>query len=290
MVCCLGFEGLYVGPAGIPLSAKGSGVLRGIRVVKELGLDAMEIEFVRGVWLKPEEAPSLKNVASETGVVLSVHAPYYINLLSKEEKTVKESVERILNSARVGYLAGAWSLVFHPGYYGKLSSETAVSIVRTILKDIVSKLIDESVKIWVRPETMGGLAEFGSLEEIVAVVEGIEMAHVALDFAHLYARSRGTLNRLKDFEKILEVIEARLGREALKEMHIHLSGIEYGERGEKKHLDFKDSRFNWVDVIKALKNYNVKGIIICESPSLENDALLIKQKIKELSTSRSNHT
>ncbi len=280
----MGLGGLFVGPAGIPLSVKGSGVLRGVKAVKELGLDAMEIEFVRGVWLKPEEAPSLKAVASETGVILSVHAPYYINLLSKEEKTVRESVERILNSARVGYLAGAWSLVFHPGYYGKLSSDTAVSVVRTVVKNIVSKLIDEGVKIWVRPETMGGLAEFGSLEEVVAVVEGIEMTHVALDLAHLYARSRGTLNRLRDFERILDLIEERLGREALKEMHIHLSGIEYGERGEKKHLDFKDSRFNWVDAIKALKNYGVEGIIICESPSLENDALLIKQKITELST------
>lgn len=284
MVGSLGLGGLFVGPAGIPLSAKGSGVLNGVRVVKELGLDAMEIEFVRGVWLKPEEAPSLKEVASETGVILSVHAPYYVNLLSKEEKTVRESVERIINSARVGYLAGAWSLVFHPGYYGKLSSETAVSVVRTALKNIVSKLIDEGVRIWVRPETMGGLAEFGSLDEVLAVVEGVEMTHIALDFAHLYARSRGTLNRLRDFEKILDIIEARLGREALKEMHIHVSGIEYGDRGEKKHLDFKDSRFNWVDVINALKNYGVEGVIICESPSLESDALLIKQKIMELSS------
>ncbi|MEM1703316.1 MAG: deoxyribonuclease IV, partial [Zestosphaera sp.] len=67
-------------------------------------------------------------------------------------------------------------------------------------------------------------------------------------------------------------------------MHIHLSGIEYGDRGEKRHLDFKDSRFNWVDAVKALKNYNVEGVIICESPSLESDALLIKQKIEELNT------
>ncbi|MEM1899080.1 MAG: TIM barrel protein [Zestosphaera sp.] len=281
---CLGLGGLFVGPAGIPLSAKGSGVVRGVRVVRELGLSAMEIEFVRGVWLKSEDAPSLKEVASEVGVVLSVHAPYYINLLSKEEKTVRESVERILNSARVGYLAGAWSLVFHPGYYGKLSSETAVSVVRNILKNVVSELIDEGVKIWVRPETMGGLAEFGSLEEVIAVVEGVEMAHIALDFAHLYARSRGTINKLREFEEILELVEARLGKEALKNMHIHLSGIEYGDRGEKRHLDFKDSRFNWVDAVKALKNYNVEGVIICESPSLESDALLIKQKIEELNT------
>lgn len=278
----MGLGGLFVGPAGIPLSAKGSGVVRGVRVVRELGLNAMEIEFVRGVWLRSEDAPSLREVASEVGVVLSVHAPYYVNLLSREEKTVKESVERILNSARIGYLAGTWSLVFHPGYYGKLSSETAVSVVKDALKKIVSRLIDEGMKIWVRPETMGGLAEFGSLEEVLDVVEGVEMAHVALDFAHLYARSRGTANKLRDFERILELVEARLGREALKEMHIHLSGIEYGDRGEKKHLDFKDSRFNWVDAVRAIKNYGVEGVIICESPSLENDALLIKQKIEEL--------
>ncbi|MEM2021546.1 MAG: TIM barrel protein [Zestosphaera sp.] len=275
----MGLESLFIGPAGIPLIAKGMGVIDGVKKVRELGLNAMEIEFVRGIWLKPVEASSLKNTARNVNVVLTVHAPYYINLLSKEESTLNASIKRITDSARLGCLAGAWSVVFHPGYYGKLSSEKAIEAVKNVLRRVVSELMNEGVKIWVRPETMGGLAEFGSLEEIVSVVEGVEMTNVALDFAHLYARSRGAFNRLRDFTEALELIESRLGSEALKEMHIHLSGIEYGDRGERRHVDLKDSTFNWVDVLQALKDYDVKGVIICESPSLESDALLIQREL-----------
>ncbi|MEM0014069.1 MAG: TIM barrel protein [Zestosphaera sp.] len=278
----MGLGGLFIGPAGIPLAAKGSGVVEGVRKVRELGLSAMEIEFVRGVWLKGGDASTLKDVARGVGVVLTVHAPYYINLLSKEEGTVKASTERILNSARVGHLAGAWSVVFHPGYYGKLSSEKAVEVVRKRLREIAAELVDEGIRIWVRPETMGGLAEFGSLEEVVAVVEGVDMANVALDFAHLYARSRGMFNRVDDFARALEFVESRLGSDALRSMHIHLSGIEYGERGERKHVDFKDSAFNWAGVLHALRDYGAEGVIICESPSLEIDAQLLQGKLREL--------
>lgn len=278
----MGLGGLFVGPAGIPSIAKGLGVVEGVKKVRELGLSAMEIEFVRGVWLKDRDALTLKDAAREVGVVLTVHAPYYINLLSKEESTVKASVGRILESARVGYLAGAWSVVFHPGYYGKLSSEKAVEVVRGLVRGVTAELADEGIRIWVRPETMGGLAEFGSLEEVVAVVEGIDMANVALDFAHLYARSRGTFNRVKDFAKALEFVESRLGSDALRNMHIHLSGIEYGERGERKHVDFKDSAFNWVGVLNALRDYRVEGVVVCESPSLERDAQLLQEKLREL--------
>ncbi len=275
----MGLENLFVGPAGIPLSAKGMGVIDGVKKVRELGLSAMEIEFVRGIWLKPTETSSLRNTARDVSVILTVHAPYYINLLSKEESTLNASIKRITDSARLGYLAGAWSVVFHSGYYGKLSSEKAVDVVKNVLRRVIGELMNEGVRIWVRPETMGGLAEFGSLEEVVSVVEGVEMANVALDFAHLYARSRGAFNRLRDFTGALELIESRLGSEALKEMHIHLSGIEYGDRGERRHVDFEDSTFNWVDVLQALKDYDVKGVIICESPSLESDALLIQREL-----------
>ncbi len=270
---------LYVGPAGIPLSAKKRSTPEGIKEVASLGLDAMEIEFVRGVKMSDELALKTREAAEEEKVKLTVHAPYYINLLSNDETKVKASIERILASARVGYKAGAWSVVFHPGYYGKLNSEEGIKKVRVSLKNILRTLRDEGVDIWVRPETMGGLAEFGSLEEVLKVVEGLENASITIDFAHLYARSLGKFNNYREFSKALELIEKYLGKEALKSMHIHISGMEYGQRGEKRHLPLQESDFNWEEVIKALIDYRVAGVIICESPILEKDALLIKEKI-----------
>ncbi|PUA32444.1 MAG: hypothetical protein B7O98_07265 [Zestosphaera tikiterensis] len=275
---------IYVGPAGIPLTSKKQSTPEGVKRVAELGLDAMEIEFVRGVRMSAEVASETRYVSRELGVVLTVHAPYYVNLLSEDPAKVEASIKRVLDSARVGYLAGAWSVAFHPGYYGKLNSEKAVEVVRKHLINIVKELINEGIKIWVRPETMGGLAEVGSLEEVISIVEGVELSLPVVDFAHIYARSLGKVNSYEEYVRILSLIEERLGREALNNMHIHMSGIEYGVRGEKKHLNLKESRFNWVEVLKALKDFKIAGVIICESPSLEYDALIIKEKINALST------
>ncbi len=280
-----GLEKLYIGPAGIPLTAKKRSTPEGVRTVAELGLDAMEIEFVRGVKMSKELAAKTREAAIEEGVKLTVHAPYYINLLSPDESKVKASIERILSSARVGYMAGAWSVVFHPGYYGKLSSREGVARVRDALKVILKTLQNEGVDIWVRPETMGGLAEFGSLEELLEVVDGLEGASITVDFAHLYARSLGKFNSYDEFAAALEAIEDKLGTEALKAMHIHISGMEYGPKGERRHLPLEESDFRWREVLKALKDYNVSGVMICESPILEKDALLLKDEMQKLTES-----
>ena len=273
---------LFVGTAGIPHSTPKKSTPDGVRRVAELGLDAMEIEFVRGVRMKAELASKTREVAIDSGVVLTVHAPYFINLLSDDPAKVSASIKRIIDSARIGYLAGAWSVVFHPGYYGKLDKQTAIRIVRDHLRKIIESLNDQGIKIWIRPETMGALAEFGDLEEVVSVVEGLEHALPCVDFAHIYARSLGKVNDYSSFRKILEVIEKRLGREALSNMHIHISGMEYGPRGERKHLNLRESEINWVDALKVIKEFNVRGVLICESPNLEEDAVLIKKTLESL--------
>ena len=273
---------LHIGTAGIPHSTPRKSTPDGVKRIAELGLDAMEIEFVRGVRMKADLASKTREAAIDNGVVLTVHAPYFINLLSDDPAKVSASVKRIVESARVGYLAGAWSVVFHAGYYGKYDSETAIKIVRDHLKKVIDILNDLGVRIWVRPETMGALAEFGSLEEVISIVEGIDYALPCIDFAHIYARSLGKINSYEDFRKILEVIEERLGREALDNMHIHISGMEYGPRGERKHLNLQESEINWVDALKVIKEFDVKGVLICESPNLEEDALLIKETLESL--------
>jgi len=276
----VGLGGVYVGTAGIPVSAKRRNTIDGIRRVAELGLNAMELEFVRGVNLSAESAAKAREVSRELGVLLTAHAPYYINLLSEKPDVRRASVERIVESAKVAYIAGAWSVVFHPGYYGSYSSSAAVEVVREALKQVIKTISDMGIRIWVRPETMGGLAEVGSLEEVIAVVEGLDYALPAVDFAHIYARSLGAVNDRESFRKILEAIEARLGSEALKNMHVHLSGIDYGERGERSHLNFDESRFNWVDAVEVLKEFKIEGVVISESPNLEGDALKILEVLR----------
>jgi len=273
---------LHFGPAGIPHSAKKRSTKEGVLQVKALGLDAMELEFVRGVTLKPQAAKEVGALARQLGIVLTVHAPYYINLLSKEEEKVKASIERILQSARIGSMAGAWSVCFHAGYYMGRDPSEAYRIVRKRLEEVVEALKQEGIKIWIRPEVTGKPSQFGDLEEVLSLSEELDMVLPVVDFAHLRARRRGVPNAYEEFCEVLSLIENRLGKEGLNNMHIHFSGIEYGEKGERRHLNILESDTAYEDLVKALLEFGVKGVVISESPNLEEDAILLRDAYRRL--------
>ncbi len=276
-------DGLYFGPAGIPTSAKKRSTKDGVIEVKALGLDAMEIEFVRRVSLDRKAAREVAKVASQLGVVLTVHAPYYVNLAAKDEEKTKASIERIYRSATIGAAAGAWSVCFHPGFYLGRDPGEVYEQVKAGLRRVLEMLSDEGVEIWIRPETTGKLTQFGSLEETIRLSEELEMVLPVVDFAHIHARTNGAYNTYEEFREMLTLIESKLGREALDNMHIHVSGIDYGEKGEIQHLNLDESDFNYRDLLRVLAEFKVKGVVICESPNLEEDALLLKRTYEEIS-------
>jgi len=268
---------LRFGPAGIPLKAKARSTKQGVIEVKALGLDAMEIEFVRRISLSKQAAGEIASIARSLDVALTVHAPYYVNLASPDKSKAEASAQRVYQSAVVGYAAGAWSVCFHAAYYMDRSSEVVYALVKDALKDIIAKLKEEGVEIWLRPETTGSPTEFGTLNELLKLSSELEMVLPVIDFAHLHARSNGAFNSYEEFSDVLSSVEDTLGRTALDNLHIHVSGIEYGEKGEVRHLNLNESDFEYEDLMRALKDFNVKGVLICESPSLEEDALLLKK-------------
>ena len=267
---------LLFGTAGIPISGRGSGTAEGIATVKKLGLDAMELEFVRSVNITKEKAPEVKESAEENKIVLTCHAPYYINLNSLERVKLKASIYRILRSARIANLCGAWSVAFHAGFYQKSTKEEAFNRVKNSLKKIIQKLKNDGNRIWIRPETTGKESQFGNLDEILSLSCEFNNVMPCIDFAHFHARTNGKYNSYKEFCSILESIEKKLGKKGLENMHMHITGIDYGEKGEKRHLNLKESDLKYRDLIKALKDFKVKGVAISESPNIEGDALLVK--------------
>jgi len=276
-------HGLLFGTAGIPLSTpKPATSINGILRVKELGLDAMELEFVRGVRMSDDMAYKVRNVSEAAKIVLTAHAPYYINLNSPDKSKVEASINRILDTARVAFKAGGWSIVFHPAYYGKDSAEVVYDRVKEALKRVIKTLKDEGIEIWVRPETSGAVAEFGTLEEVVKLSQEIENVLPCVDFAHIHARNKGKYNSYDEFTRIFEYLEKELGKEVLKNMHMHFSGIEYGDKGEIKHLNLEESDFKYKELAKALKDYSIEGVIISESPNIEGDAMLLKRIYNEV--------
>jgi deoxyribonuclease-4 len=267
---------LLFGTAGVPLSAPVSTTLAALDHVKKLGLDCLEVEFVKGVKMGNDTAGQIGRKADSLGIRLSVHAPYYINLNSTEAGTRLASQERLINSARLARTLGARSLVFHVGYYGPDSPEETYRNIKEALRNVVSILRSDGNPVALRPETMGKKSQFGSLDEILALCREVDGLRPCFDFSHMHARERSE-NSYRHFSHVLRKIEKKLGAQALHDMHIHIAGILYGERGEIKHLDLRKSDFNFDGWLEALRDAGAAGIIICESPNLETDALMLKK-------------
>ncbi len=273
---------LRFGTAGIPLSTKPYNTLNGIARVRELGLDSMELEFVRNINVSKQLAPEVKKLAKEKDVLLSCHASYFINLSSKEAKKREASKKRVLDAALRAYECGAFSVCFHAGFYQGRKANEVYNTVKDALKDIEERLKQKGIKIWIRPETTGKATQFGTLDEIIALSKELDMVMPCVDFSHMHARSAGKMNSYAEFRSVLEKLEKELGKKALKEMHIHVSGIEYNEKGERYHLNLKDSDFKYKELLRALKEFNCKGVVISESPNIEEDALLMKKAFARL--------
>jgi len=272
---------LRFGTAGIPDCTKGD-TSDGIKDVQKLGLGAMELEFVRSVYIKKDKAPEIKKVAEKHNVVLTNHSSYFINLNAIEKRKIGASKHYILNAARILALCGGYSSCFHAGYYLKMEKDVVYKNIKKRMQEIVQTLKDEGIKIWVRPELTGKATQWGDLSEILQLSSELDMVLPCFDFAHHHARHLGKHNTYDEFVDALKEVEKYLGKEGLQNMHIHIAGINYGDKGERNHLNLKDSDMNYTDLVKAWKDYNVKGVVICESPNLEKDALLLKKTYEKM--------
>ncbi len=272
---------IYFGCAGIPLSTKNPTSPNGVRRVRELDLDVMELEFVRGVRMSDTLAEDVRRRAEENRVHLTAHGPYWINLASLKLDVRRSSVERILRTARAGWKCGARSITFHAGYYYKDDVGKTLELVKKGLTEVLSVLEDEGNDIRVCPELMGKAKSFGKLDELLEICDELEGLHPCIDFAHLHAY-KGEYNSYDEFSTVLGLIEDRLGSGELRDMHMHISGVQYGEKGEQKHLELDDSDLNYRDLIRALCDFDCRGVAISESPNIEDDAILMKNLYDEL--------
>ncbi|MEN7982143.1 MAG: TIM barrel protein [Nanoarchaeota archaeon] len=209
------------GPAGL------GGVkeaISNLEKYKSFGFSACEIAFTYSAYIKKEDALKIGKVAKELGIQLSIHAHYWINLNSEEKEKVRKSKERILKCCEIGKFLGAKKVVFHPGYYGKKEKiETCQNIKREIL-ELQKEIKKRNYKIKLAPETTGKVNVFGSIDEIKSLVDETGCGF-CIDFAHILARYKKYM-----FKEVFEKFKDS------KEFHIHFSGIEYGEKGERRHI------------------------------------------------------
>lgn len=272
------FEKLNFLTAGMPLITGKGGYGKAFEILEEMNLDGMELEFVHGVRMSDDTRILVKKMREDKKLILTAHAPFYVNLNAREAEKVDASVARIVETAVAGRDTGAFSITFHAAFYLGQEKDVVFNQVKTQIKRIIDLMEQESFKIWIRPETTGKATQWGDLEEIVNLSKEFEgFVLPCVDFSHLHARTGGEYNTYDEFSSILDTIGNKIGKYALENFHGHLAGIEYTAKGERQHLNLKESDMNYVDLLKALKAFEVKGALVCESPNIEGDAKLLKE-------------
>lgn len=268
---------LCFGTAGIPLCSTGKNIRESIQDLVNLSLDSMEVEFVRNIFLNELSAKELGNIAKESNILLTCHCPYFINLNALEKEKYDKSIQRIINSAIIAHYFGGYSVTFHAGYYLNQDKKEVYEKIKTAITHIVSELKKRKVFIYIRPELTGKETQFGDLDEIIQLSKEIDMVLPCIDFAHYNARYNGNKNNIYDYEEIFLKIKQELGIEALKNMHCHIAGINYSEKGERNHLNLLESDMLYAEIVKLFNKYEIKGTIVSESPNIETDAKFLKK-------------
>jgi len=269
---------LLFGISGLPIGSKLKRInyASGIEYLKSIDLDAMELLFVRNVNVTDNNKDIILKTKLENDFYLSAHGSYYVNLNAEETEKQEQSRERIIKAGEGLAKVQGRSLVFHPGFYLNASKEEAYHKIKANLLKLPHNEVDY------RLETTGKGTQFGTLEELVSLCSEVSSCKLCIDFSHIHARQNGSLKGYDDFARILQYVLDKLGRPALDDLHIHIAGINYNEKGEKNHLPLLESDFNYIACLKALKDFNVKGCVISEGPLLEKDALLLKNTFLKL--------
>jgi len=270
---------IRIGPAGIPLSCKGRTNKDGLRYVKEvLDLNAMEVQFIRGLFrMDDEEAIFMKEYSKKNDVELYVHAPYYTNLAGDEEE-LEMSFEKILKAGYLSNLMGAKILVIHPGFYGDLSEEETMERIIENVNQLRKMFKKEKIETKIGLETMGKQKVFGSLDEVIEVCKKVRGVVPVVDLGHIHARCNGCLKSKEDFENLF----TKLKPLRLKHYLIHITGVLYENGNEYYHIPLKKSDMPLEPLLEILleKRYNVT--LISESPLLEHDATYIRLQLEKL--------
>ena len=257
-------------------------------------LKAFEIPFTMYQYQLPSYSTqymeSFQKILKKHGIYASCHAPFTISLTNSKQFHLYGK-KRLLKVMKLAKRLGCNIVVIHPGGYQEgLKKEDHVKLVVKHCKEVLNEIQNIDLGL----EITGKHKQFGKLEELISVVQQVDKVRIVLDWAHIHARNGGILKSVDDVIKVLLKLENVLGKEALKNLHMHFTGVEFTivqqptlsletfltgkkeiirEGSEKKHLPINQNSPDPKLVLKAIKEFNVSGTVICESPLREKDAI-----------------
>ena len=244
-------------------------------------LNCYEISFTNGVRLSLETAEKYGKLFKEADVEISVHAPYYINFANPDPLMIEKSNGYIIESLKRMEKLGATKLIFHPGTQMKMTREVAFNNTFNNIKNLIQVLDEQGFEnFYLCPEIMGKHGQIGTVEEIAKICAIDERIIPTIDFGHVNSFNQGNLKAEEDFAEVFEIFKRYLG-DRFNKVHIHFSKIEYGKKGEIRHLTFDDNIYGpeFEPLAKVLKKYNIEGCVISESSGTQTKDACIMQNI-----------
>lgn len=276
------------GPSGNSQSFYDQGYTKTLQApkwVSDLGLNAYELSFGRGINLSDQTAELLGKECQKYSVDISVHAPYYINFANPDGQVIQKNIDYLINSAKKLKILGGSRVVFHSASVGKVTRENALKTTYDNFLKLTERIYSENLDgLCFCPETMGKINQIGTVEEVVNFCTIDKVFLPTIDFGHIYARSHGEIQGEKCYEDIVLHILDKLGDRA-KQLHIHFSKIMYSQGGEVKHLTFDDTTYgpDFLPLAKIIKKYSLAPTVICESAGTQaEDAVEMSNIFKSI--------
>ncbi|MFA5861411.1 MAG: TIM barrel protein [Candidatus Thermoplasmatota archaeon] len=263
---------IYIGPAGVPLSCKGRTTLEGVQHVQELGLNAMEIQFVRGIRMDEQYAIEVGELGKELGVKLGVHSPYYTNICSDDPKTVEKSMDKIAMSGYFADIMKADVVVAHTGFYTSLSKEKTMEKAIESVTMLRDYFVDNKFCCKLGVEVMGKQQTVGNLDEVIGICKAVPGVVPIVDFAHIHARSNGGLKTKEDFQAVFKKLDAL----KLKHIHSYFTGVKYMNGNELNHIPIKKGDLDFTPLVEVILENDYNITVTSVSPIVEHDAMYMK--------------
>jgi len=275
------------GPAGMPSRFKllKQPVTEVPKYLRNEGLDSFEYQMVR--WgpkpqIRQEMAEKLGKNAAENDVWLTAHGSYFVNLTSPNKETLEASKRRLLACVTGANWMGAHIVVFHPGSYAGRPPQEVFKTCAKAMEEVIETMHSLGMtRVHLAPEMMGKSSQFGSLEEVLALCERVDLTEPNVDWSHLHARDRGRFRTIDDMRKVMDQIEKRLGTNALKNLHCHYSHIEFTDKGERRHhnLDRMEYGPDFKFLAKLIAERDLRPVIACETLNLDLDAVKLRDMV-----------
>tara|TARA_B100000459_G_scaffold130151_1_gene84059 strand:- start:215 stop:1375 length:1161 start_codon:yes stop_codon:yes gene_type:complete len=288
---------IKLGPAGVPLSCKGRTIVEGMDDIISLGLETMEVQTVRMVAPQHFEQYWQAGVlANKTEFEMNIHGPYYSELLGNrvERGRSMTKIETTLQAART---INARHITLHAGHYGGMHPGSAAN---EQLANVFAGIVDRVHEIWhddedefpvfpwikdgtpskIGIETSGRQELWGSLEEVLEVVNHVEGTIPVLNIAHIHARGHGKMRTSEDYGELFDEVRETIGT---KEFYCHFSGIEHRSGNAMHYTQIKKSDLNFEPLAEFIVEDGgwLDITLISDSPLLEHDAMYMLQSIEK---------